>query len=143
MCVVCVGFFFLSQAVFFHVVARWLLVAPGLLSIFRSSSHSSKVPWTVLKIDSHLPHLSHMSVLEPISMTNGMDNADWPGLGHVLPPSLSPWQPWLEQVYPNHMDSERQNSVSSKDNQFSVTRRSSKEDWIYTRRDVLCNVISV
>lgn len=39
-----------------------------------------------------------MPVLEPVSKANGMDSADWPGLGHVPHPSLLSWQPGWGQI---------------------------------------------
>lgn len=49
-------------------------------------------------ISSNLLHLAHMPILEPISMANGMDSADWPGFGHAAHPSLPSWQPGLGQT---------------------------------------------
>lgn len=93
-------------------------------------------------IESHLPYLNHKPILELISVTNGVDSANWPGLSHLLPPSLAPWQPWLGQIYPNHMDPERQNTVALKNSPYPVTKRRNKGDQAHTTRDGPCNVSS-
>lgn len=92
-----------------HVVAGWPPAAPGSHSTILSSSYFSKFHKSPT-IALNLPHLAHMPILEPISMANGMDSADWPGLGHVPQTSFTLM---AAGVGPNH-DSKRQSSDPSK-----------------------------